>query len=559
MGRVIMQFARRLAYLTIVLAMVLMPSVASAFSSFGAGTVDNPYRISSCAQLKEIDNNLSGYYVLITSLNCSASTFAHLAQTTAFSGTLDGQNNTISHLNTDSDGLFYQTSGATIKNLKVSSGTAHGASFAGSFVARATNTTLTNLHSAMDVSTNAGGYAGGIAGVLYGTSSITASSYTGSVTNNGYAGGMAGVMQDSGTSVTDSFVGGDYNVNGVDVGAIVGGLLAGTVSRVYSNGIIRLNGHIANGGLVGKNSGLLRDSFSATTFAGNMSQNGAVSGENTGGSYTNVFFDQTLSGTSSVCGTGSGCSATALNVSNSSPDVLKNNSTAGPLSTWDFINIWSTTSTYPTLRNLSTFNDQANIPNDGDANNDGVVDLYQANVKSVKNSSGAWTTVRIPDGNSCSIDNIAGVDANAAKEDVGYTPQTLTMTAFNVYCLSSGTTVPVTLILDKQYDVSKSVLRFFNPTTNTYSTVAGAVFGTSTIGGVVKTTATYSITDGGSYDTDGAADGVIKDPVGIEIVPTNIGAPNTGLEPFNSTRMTVYIIAGIIIILGTLYGRKKAV
>lgn len=84
-------------------------------------------------------------------------------------------------------------------------------------------------------------------------------------------------------------------------------------------------------------------------------------------------------------------------------------------------------------------------------------------------------------------------------------------------------------------------------------TVPGAVFSTRVIGGVTKTIVTYSITDGGALDTDGLANGIIKDPVGFAIVPT---APSTGLgKPYQPIAISILalisaasFVAGLIIV-----------
>ena len=113
------------------------------------------------------------------------------------------------------------------------------------------------------------------------------------------------------------------------------------------------------------------------------------------------------------------------------------------------------------------------------------------------------------------------------------------MTGFTLYCSTSGATVPVTIIYDKQYDTTGWKLLDYNETSHTYAVVPGAVFGTTSIGGVTKTTVTYDVTDGGKFDDDGVANGVIEDPV-VPVTPLvtsssdsnstdkSVKAPNTG-------------------------------
>jgi hypothetical protein len=524
---------------------LLSPSLVLAFSGYGAGTSTNPYRIATCAQLEEINNNLAGYYVLVSNVNCLGTSFTHLADSSSFTGTLNGQDHTIANLSVDADGFFNLTTGATIENLNISSGSVSGSGFVGSFVAGATSTTLTNLHSAMTVTATAGS-AGGIAGALYGTSSINGSSFSGMLNGRGYSGGLAGMMPDSGTSISDSFDSGTVNVNaGASyIGGIIGGFINGTISRVYSSATLNLNGGSYEGGLIGDSQSHLSNSFSATTLVGTNSSSGAVTGLSTGGTYTNDYFDEYLNNTANVCGATS-CTATAENVGNASPNYFKANDTNGPFSTWNFSSVWSVTSSYPTLKNLQGFVAPSGIPNSGDANADGTLDSYQANVLSVEDNNGVWSTVAVPSSGNCTIDSGASLTISSVAADSGYAPQS-NLTTFNAYCPTVGATVPITIIYSKQLNVSNAVLRYYNPTTKSYSTVPNAVFSTVTIGGVTETTVTYTITDGGPLDEDGIANGVIIDPVVVAIHTASVSAPDTGFGLHTSNVDTTVVEYGAI-------------
>lgn len=543
-------FAKGL-FLSLGLIVLTTPSLVGAFSAYGGGTSLNPYRIATCTQLQEINNDLSGYYVLVSNIDCTGFSFQHID---SFTGTLDGQNHTIAHLNIDSNGLFGSTDGATVKNITIESGSVGSNGYLGSFAGQANNSVFSNLHSSMTVTDGGSAYSGGLVGSVGGTTSISESSFSGTYSGSGYGGGIVGAMWDAGTSVSDCFVAGTVNSLDVYVGAAIGGFFNGTVSRIYSSATFNLNGHIYDGGLIGDSQGVLNDSFSATTFVGTISSDGAITGYNVSGTYSNVFFDRYLANTATLCGTGSGCSATAANVANATPDYFKNNTTAGPLGAWDFVTKWQTTASYPTLRNISAFTD-AIVPNSGDANGDGTLDSYQANVASVQNNGGAWSTAETPSSNSCTITNTQAIDANAIKADSGFTPLLTTMTSFDIYCPTAGQTVSVTAVFDKQYSTSNAVLRHYNPTTHVYSTISGAVFGTRTVDGVAKTTATYSITDGGAYDTDGLSNGIIKDPVGIS---AQILSPDTGFARQGVASSLVLYSLGLLTIVGAFYARKKA-
>jgi len=529
---------------------MLAPSSVFAYSGYGLGTQQNPYRISSCAQLQEINNNLSGYYILVSNIDCTDYNFVHLAASSSFSGTLDGQNHTIKNLVIDSSGLFYLTNGATIKNINISGGSTSSSGYGGSFIARATDTIMTNLHSSMTVNGGVSAYVGGIVGYMYGTSSLTASSFSGYVSGSAYSGGLVGAMSNSNNSVTDSFTTGTLHPNGAYNGLIVGGFFAGTISRVYTSGTID-NGATTNiGGIIGDSQASLSNSFSAANFSGTHSGNGAVTAYNVSGTYTNVYYDKYITNTANMCNFGAVCTGTAVNVGNSNPTYFMNNSNNGPLNTWDFNNIWQTTSSYPTLRNIALFDDQAGIPNNGDANNDGIIDSYQANVLSVQDVKGVWSTVSVPSSSGCSLGDGQSTSAISLSSDKGYSGQT-NLTGFYVYCPTSGMTVTVTIIYDKQY--SSPLLRYYNPNTGVYSMINGATYATKTIGGITKTTATYDLTDGGSLDSDGLSNGIIKDPVLLALTPN---APATGFGVYQKSPINNLILIGSGIVL-TVFGIRR--
>jgi M26 IgA1-specific Metallo-endopeptidase N-terminal region len=539
---------------------------ASAFSAYGAGTNGNPYRIATCAQLSEIDNNLSASYVLVRDIDCNSIAFDHLAHTSPFSGTLDGRNHTIYNIDIDAYGLFYETSGATIKNLQLKDGSISDASaYAGSFVAFAeNNTTLQNLHSnvTIDGTTQSSGgvYVGGLVAQLKDGSTLSKSSYSGNLTANTYAGGLVGITYGSSpVSISDSFSSGTFNLTtvtsaGMPVDPAYNGGIIGTdtvstqLDRVYSSMTINVdNQSVYTGGIVGATSTMaIANSFSAATIndAGGI-YTGSITG--TGGNLSGVYFDQHLAGGSDCSGTNA-VSCSAVNNGNSNPNYFRNNSTSAPFTSWDFDSVWKTTSGYPTLRNLDAFT-VGGIPNNGDANGDSINDMYQQNVISAVNSNNVWSTVEIPDTAGCSLDDASAYDPTTTKFDTGYTATLQTMTGFSVYCSASGVTVPVTIIYDKLYETSNAVLRQYNPTTNTYVTVAGATFGTRVVGGTPKTIVTYSITDGGPYDTDGIADGRIVDPVGLAVADPAVGtvssvrAPNTGLPTESGLTTALLLIS----------------
>jgi len=555
-----------------VAALLVMPTMAMAFSGFGGGTQTSPYRISTCAQLEEMANNLAGYYVLNNNINCGGLTFTPIGSNgSPFTGTLDGQDHTITNLNFTTCGIFCKAGGnATIENLNLTAGTfndnVYGSSM-GTFVGELDGATLSNLHSSLTITGSSGDqYIGGIAGLIWqGTNSITNSSYVGSITvpdTDAYVGGLVGyagsiysLSNDHATPTILLNSGDGY----LEVGGLVGASTAHAITNSYSAGSITNSGTITNslvGGFAGifGSSATIQNSFSATSVNGSYTGSGDTAGAvygTSGGINTNMYFDESRA-TLSSCSGDSQTSCTAVNVSSANPSYFFDNKTSAPLNSWDFNNTWAIGSSYPTLKSEATFVIPSSIPNSGDANNDSTQDAYQSNVEDIQDTSGVWATVTVPSANNCLVGGGQSIVSTSIKADGNY-PALTNPVDFNVYCLTTGATVPITIIYDRVY--TDPALVFYNNSTQTYTPISNAKFSTVTIGGITKTEVTYSATDGGAYDADGIANGVIADPVDL-IGPAVVTAPNTGYgTPITSNiwgTIGIYIgFTAALILVGT--------
>ncbi len=69
------------------------------------------------------------------------------------------------------------------------------------------------------------------------------------------------------------------------------------------------------------------------------------------------------------------------------------------------------------------------------------------------------------------------------------------------------------------------VLRKYNPNTEAYTDVTGSTITSQAVGSARALVSTYAITDGGEFDDDDTANGVIVDPVGLA---TTASLANTG-------------------------------
>jgi hypothetical protein len=533
--------------LTFIVAL-LAPASAFAYSGSGIGSETNPYRISNCAQLQETNNDLSGYYILVSDIDCTGISFVPIGSLNGdFTGHFDGRNHTILNLNhsdgSDTSGLFGSVNHSTIENINLLGGVIEtNVVYSGGIVGFAQNSTLSNLHSNQTIHSSSYGYLGGIVGILYQDVTVNKSSFTGNLSGidtDSYIGGISGIIYDSASSISDSYSSGSISppTGGSDVGGIVGANFGGgAIRRVYSEMIFTAQGLSQIGGLVGldlMNSGILVDSFSAATITGEGTDVGAV----IGGKYnttplSNDYFDQYV-GPANCVGSDFNIispECSQENTDNNYPLFFKNNSINGPFSAWDFNEIWQVTSGYPTLRD-SNLLDAPSYPNSGDANADGIQDSYQGNVANIVDRNGIWSTVSVPAASGCTIGNAASNENDPSHVDTGFGAIT-SLDAFSIYCPSASTTVKVSIIYDKVY--SAATLRFFNTATHSYSAINGVVYSTVTINGVNKTVVTYDVTDGSALDIDGIANGIFVDPVQLTnaITPPNTGAGNNNsIEP----------------------------
>ena len=212
-----------------------------------------------------------------------------------------------------------------------------------------------------------------------------------------------------------------------------------------------------------------------------------------------------------------------------------------PIHTWDFANVWGYQPTIngglPCLQwenplcapDADTDGDgitnsvEGAAPNGGDANDDNFPDYLQSNVTSlVSPVSSKYVVVQTTCTQNSSTSNSAESTTN---KDPNYDyPSGLT--GFTTTCPSEGYTAQITYFAYGSYDPTKTSLRKYNPTTGAYTTLMGANLTSTTIGGQSVLKGVYSITDGGAFDLDGTANGVIVDPVGAAIAATI--APNTG-------------------------------
>lgn len=155
---------------------------SDSFEGDGEGTIDDPYKITTAAQLAKIAEDVNGatdtyegeYFELQNDIDLSAHEWVAIGidnSANRFKGTFDGGGHEISGLyinesTSENQGLFGRISGATIKSVGVSG------------------------------SVSGGKYVGGVVGYASSSSSVTNCYNTGSVSGSSNVGSVAGCIED---------------------------------------------------------------------------------------------------------------------------------------------------------------------------------------------------------------------------------------------------------------------------------------------------------------------------------------------------------------------------
>ncbi len=169
-------------------------------------------------------------------------------------------------------------------------------------------------------------------------------------------------------------------------------------------------------------------------------------------------------------------------------------------------------------------------------------------------SSSNNLNLTLPSGSNITSESIA--PASVSDSSYNY-PLGLFSYTFSTANNVVGATVPIQITFQTDLTPSQVSARYYNPDTKSYSTIPGATITSTTVNGQPALLLSYDITDGGSLDEDGVANGVIVDPVGLATLKTStntLTAPDTGDgKPSNlsSGFITLLIIGTTSVIVAT--------
>ena len=234
--------------------------------------------------------------------------------TTKFTGSYDGQDNTISNLtisrSTSCLGLFGYSSGSTIQNLGVTSVNISGNQYVGALVGLFSGT-ITNCYTSGSV-TSSSHYAGGFVGYISINGNISNSYTTTNVNGNSRQGGFTS-NANAGVTIENCYSMGDVTLaSGTrpDVGSFLG----------YDNSGAGTDIIINNCYATGK-----------VFFIGDDPTDRGFVGDENGGNFTNNFFDSGVSNQTSATGATAKTTAEMKDVA-----TFTDEATAGLTTAWDF-------------------------------------------------------------------------------------------------------------------------------------------------------------------------------------------------------------------------------
>lgn len=304
---------------------------ANSLFAGGAGTEENPYKISTINQLQAINQYLNAHYVQINDIDASETEswnggngFEPIGDDLLkFTGTYNGDNYSINELRINRPeqnyiGLFGYTSESVIDNLELNNAEIYGNENVGTLIANnkgeVKNITISGnvsgsiivggivglnddmiKNSRSSININADKRLGGIAGRNNGV--IEGSIASGNIEGNIRVGGIAG-RNDGEIRSTNSEI--DIVSNNQQAGGIVGSNLGLIVDTEYNGSI---EGILMTGGITGRTAGggEIRNSTASATIVASDSQTGGITGK-LSGTIINSNSNSNITGKTSVGG-----------------------------------------------------------------------------------------------------------------------------------------------------------------------------------------------------------------------------------------------------------------
>jgi Fibronectin type III domain len=369
-----------------------------AFSGGGNGTSPSPYEIGTCTQLQEARQELAAHYKLISDIDCTDVSASPgwapigFVDGSPFTGALDGDGYTISNIDYAGNGpagVFGYISHATISNVTVRNSVFDSVGHVGGIAGDVSNSALEHVH-VHNTTVKADNRLGGLVGIMSESTVSDSSVADGAITGKelGFGGshieGAAGHVTNStfnrvsvagvvtgneSTSSSATQIGGfigtgqfvviqdSYTTATVTGGSKIGGFIGSassvTTRRSWASGDIAavtdVGGFIGYEGLSPAENSFSLGKVSGTTNVGGFIGHAVATGVTMDSSYWDVERSEQSSCVGLDDSTAPGTSCLGLNAGNAAPNYFFNTSSNIPFNSWDFTNVWRTTSTTPLL------------------------------------------------------------------------------------------------------------------------------------------------------------------------------------------------------------------
>lgn len=221
----------------------------------GEGTLESPYLVSTSEQFNSIRHYLSSHFKLTADIDLSIYSDWKPIGTGgyAFTGSLDGDNYTISNLTTTGTGLFSQTQNADLVNFKLENVKVDTSGIAGAVVGTVNGKLDKGIHNVHVLSGEIDGNSkslGGLVAKLSG-SKISQSSVNADVIgrhSEGIIGGLVGEAFGA-SEIVDTYTKGTVEGKGTFTGGLIGYLNNSTLNKSYTSAVV--TGAKTTGGLLG--------------------------------------------------------------------------------------------------------------------------------------------------------------------------------------------------------------------------------------------------------------------------------------------------------------------
>lgn len=257
-------------------------SAATGFAG-GSGTSSDPYQISTCQELQDMENDDQAHYILVNDIDCSDTETWNSGRgfrpIENFGGSLEGQGYTVSSLYIDRQdqeiGLFGGLeSGGEVKNIVLENVDITGEESVGSILGTSQGGIISDVSVTGTVSGEKSGI-GGLTGVSEDSTDIYLSDFEGKVSGEENVGGLVGSSNGE-SSINQSYSAGTVSGSNQNIGGLIGSNNDGTavVNQSYSTSDVF--GYSSTGGLVGYLEGAVSQSFSTGNVSGNDGVGGLI-------------------------------------------------------------------------------------------------------------------------------------------------------------------------------------------------------------------------------------------------------------------------------------------